>query len=268
MPKPKRKFFDGEYGQIHIRVSAPDKNTESPPLYCLHMSPKSGRQFTNFMTIASDDRVIVAPDYPGYGESDPPPEHPHVTVMDYARNVWLVADKLGHKKVDLFGHHTGSKVAAEMAYQQPERVGSIVMVSAAVFTAEERAEFDNHYSPIPLDEEGSRFRIMWERILYHRGPSMTLEMMAESLAENLRGGENYEWGHRAAFSYGERFVEVVQTLPHPITILNPADDLQAYTRRAEAFLKNGKILECPDWGHGFLDAFTEDAVDKVKQALG
>lgn len=231
------------------------------------MSPKSGRQFVKFMTAMSDDRLVVAPDYPGYGESDPPPEDPHVTVVDYARNAWLVADALGHKVIDLFGHHTGSKVAAEMAFLRPDRVRSIVMVSAAVFSPEERAQFEAYFSPIPLDEAGTRFRIMWERIIHHRGPGMTLEMMAESMAENLRGGENYEWGHRAAFSYGDRFNDVVGELPHPITLINPADELQEHTRRAKEFLRNGVIVERPDWGHGFLDVFTDDAVATVKKAL-
>ena len=266
MPEPRRQFIDGEYGQIHLRKAAPE-NPTAPPLYCLHMSPKSGRQFENFMRAASDDRIVVASDYPGYGESAPPPEEPHVTVQDYARSVWQVADALGHTMIDLFGHHTGSKVAAEMAHQAPERVNRIVMVSAAVLTDEERKEFNDFFSPIPLDEEGTRFKVMWERINHFKGPGMTLEMMAESMAENLRGGENYEWGHRAAFSYGTRFDEIVAALPHRIAILNLKDELFEHTKRAQAFLRNGEIIDCPEWGHGFLDVFTGDAVKAVKDAL-
>ena len=266
MAEPKRQFIDGEYGQIHLRMATPEHPTE-PPLYCLHMSPKSGRQFEAFMRAASDDRIVVASDYPGYGESDHPPAEPHVTVADYARSVWQVADALGHTKIDIFGHHTGSKVAAEMTYQAPERVNKIVMVSAAMLTDEERAEFNAFFSPIPLDEEGSRFKIMWERINHFKGPGMTLEMMAESMAENLRGGENYEWGHRAAFSYGTRFDDIVRTLPHRITILNPKDELFEHTKRAQPLLRNGVIIDHPEWGHGLLDVFTEDVVKAVKDAL-
>lgn len=267
MAKPRRMFIDGEYGQIHVRISTPNSDTENPPLYCLHMSPKSSQQFINFMACASKDRIVVAPDYPGYGESDPPPETPHVSITDYARNMWQVADSLKHEKIDLLGHHTGSKVAAEMAHQQPTRINAIAMVSAAILTAEERSQFNSLYEPIPLDEDGSRFRIMWERIVEHRGPGMTLEMMANALAENMRGGENYEWGHRAAFTYGDVFNTVIGALPHPITILNPADDLQDYSRRAGSFLQNGKVVELPEWGHGLFDVYTEDITEIVRQAL-
>lgn len=266
MAELRRQFIDGEYGQIHLRTATPENPTQ-PPLYCLHMSPKSGQQFENFMRVASNDRIVVASDYPGYGESARPPEEPHVTVPDYARSVWRVADTLDHTMIDLFGHHTGSLVAAEMAHQTPERINKIVMVSAAVLTEKERVEFDSFFSPIPLDEEGTRFKIMWERINHFKGPSMTFEMMAESMAENLRGGENYEWGHRAAFAYCKRYEEIISSLPHRITVLNPKDELFEHTKRAKALLRNGVIIDHPEWGHGFLDAFTDDAVKAVKEAL-
>ena len=267
MAEIRRQFIDGEYGQIHVRTATPDSPSHAP-LYCLHMSPKSGRGFEAFMGAASDDRIIVAPDYPGYGESARPPADPHVTIADYARNMWRVVDALGHSTIDLFGTHTGSKVAVEMARQRPNDVRRIVMVSASILTEDERAQFDAYFSPIPLDIEGNRFRIMWERIVKHAGPGMTLEMMADSMAENLRGGEAYEWGHHAAFEYAAEFEAVLAQLPHDITILNPADDLYEHTKRAEPLLKNGRIIDCPQWGHGFLEAFAKDAIQCVKEALG
>lgn len=262
----RRQFVDGTFGQIHVRVARPEA-PRHPPLYCLHMSPKSGRQFENFMRAASDDRVVVASDYPGYGESAHPPADPHVTLTDYARSVWEVADALGHEKVDLFGHHTGASVATEMTAMAPDRVNAIVMVSAVVLTDDERREFMEFFSPIPLDEEGTRFKIMWERIQEFKGPGMTLEMMADSMAENLRGGEAYEWGHWAAFTYGAKFDETVQSLPHKITVINPGDELYDITKRVEPLLRNGEIIDCPQWGHGFLDTFTDDTTEMVKKAL-
>lgn len=266
MAVPRRQFIDSTYGQIHLRTATPETPVE-PPLYCLHMSPKSGRSYVNFMRAASDDRIVVAPDYPGYGESDPPPADPHVTIADYAQSVWQVADALGHKKIDLFGNHTGAQVALEMIHQAPDRVNKTVMVSATIFTNDELAAFAEYFSPVPLDEGGSRFKIMWEKIKAHAGPNMTLEMMADSLAENLRSGEAYEWGHEAAFAYVARFKELLGVTTHPITIINPGDELFEPTKRARELLRNGKIIDHPEWGHGFLDAFTDEAVKAVKDAL-
>jgi pimeloyl-ACP methyl ester carboxylesterase len=266
MAEVKRQFIEGTHGQIHFRIADPGPNGNRP-LYCLHMSPKSGRSYEALMRIMGRGRTVVAPDYPGYGESTPPPPDPHVCIGDYARSVFDVADALEHRKVDLLGHHTGSQVAAEMAARAPRRIGSIVMISAPVLTAEEQSEFSSLYLPIPLDEEGTRFRVMWERINEHRGPGMTLEMMARSLAENLRGGENYEWGHHAAFSHSARYRTLLTELTHRITVLNPADELQQHSRRAATLLQNGELIEHPEWGHGFLDAFPEDAASAVESAL-
>lgn len=230
-----------------------------PPVVCLHMSPKSGKSYADILPLLAEDRLAIAPDYPGHGESDPPPADPHVTVEDFAESVWAVIDAVGGGPVHLVGYHTGSMVAVEIAAQRPAQVISIVSISAPVFTAEEQASLGDTYAPIPIDEEGSRFRIMWERVLQHRGPGMTLQMAAASFAENLRAGDDYEWGHRAAFAYAATYNRKLGELGHPILVINPADDCYEQSKRADAIMKNGRRIDYPQWGHGFLNAYAEDA---------
>ncbi|MEO0981035.1 MAG: alpha/beta fold hydrolase [Pseudomonadota bacterium] len=262
-----RLYADGPFGQIHGRLAKPDREGAKPPLVCLHQSPKSGLEFEAFMRVASVDRILVAPDYPGYGMSDAPPSESEATIPAYAKSAWALADALDLGRVDLFGNHTGSKVAAEMAVQRPGDVRAIAMVSAAILTDEERAQFDGYFQPVPLDRDGTRFKTMWERIVHHAGPGMTLEMMAVSMRQNMMGGEAYEWGHAAAFAWGPPFEAALAELPHPITILNPGDELQEATRRAAPLMKAGEIIELPDWGHGFLDVQAEDAARLVTGRL-
>ena len=267
MARPVRTFVDGQFGQIHVRVASPEAARQRP-LACLHMSPKSGRIFANFLERASDDRIVIAHDYPGFGESDAPPHDPPVTIADYARSLWDVVDALQLGVIDVLGYHTGSLVAAEAARQRPDQVGRIVMISAPVLTDDELSQLHDVYAEIPLDIAGTRFRKLWDSVVAHKGPGATLEMLAMSFAENLRAGENYEWGHRAAFAYAPGFPAVVSTLPHPITVLMPGDDLAEVTPRILPFLNNGEIVGHPEWGHGFLDAHTDAAVAAVKRALG
>lgn len=266
MVKSRRIYLNGTYGQIHVRISEPENPTERP-LYCAHQSPKCGAEFDAFMEKAATDRVVVAPDYPGYGMSDHPQSEAEATIPTYAESFWQVADQLDHHRIDIFGNHTGGKVAVEMACQYPDRVGSIVMVSAAVLTDEERSAFSEFFQPVPLDEAGTRFKIMWERIIERRGPGVTLEMLAKSFAMNLTGGEAYEWGHHAAFAYGAPFDEALKRLPHRITILNPKDDLTESTRRAEGMIRNGEIVELPDWGYNFMDVWPEKTAALVRASL-
>ena len=263
--RPKRSYVDGPHGQMHLRTCG---DPGDPPVMLLHMSPKSSRSFEAVMPeLAAAGRFVAAPDYPGYGESDPVPEGEAVTVEAYAESCWAVADALGLGPLDLAGHHTGSKVATEMAYQRHGAVRRLVLISAAVLTPEEQAGYAASYQPIPLDEAGTRFRRMWDLIVQHRGPGMTLEMMAEALAENLRGGERYEDGHHAAFAYNRVFAERARALPHPVLVLNPKDDLWAITPRAAELFADVRVEDHPEWGHGFLSAYPEDAARAILGGL-
>jgi pimeloyl-ACP methyl ester carboxylesterase len=266
MNNPRRTYVDGHYGQIHVRIAAGPAETR-PPLLCLHQSPKSGLEFEPFMRAASADRRVIAPDYPGYGMSDAPPTERDATIEAYAEDMWRVADAFRLDRIDLFGNHTGGKVAAAMAMQRPAHVRAIVMVSAAILTPEERKAFIDYFTPIPLDWTGARFRISWERIVEHSDPALTLEDLARSFMQNLMGGEGYEWGHAAAFAYGAPFEAALKTLTHRIAILNPSDQLSEATRRAAPMLRNGRIVELPEWRHGFLDLHANAAADLVLRLL-
>lgn len=200
----------------------------------------------------------MAGDYPGYGMSDPPKSESEATIETYARNMWLIVDALGLEKVDLLGHHTGSKVATEMTLQHPERVGSIAMISASLLTDEETQEFRTMFSPIPLDEHLTRIKVTWERIMERRQPGVTLQWLDRSLHQSMMGGEAYEWGHKAAFDYVEPFERALSELPHRKIVLNLADDLQISTRRVKEIMRNGELIELPNWSYGFLDHHTEE----------
>jgi pimeloyl-ACP methyl ester carboxylesterase len=242
-------------------------DAERPPVVCLHMSPKSGQSYHDVLPYLADNRIALAPDYPGHGESDPPPAEPHITVADFAASTWAVIDAIGGGPVHLLGYHTGSMVAVEAASQRPGDVISVTNISAPVFSDEERTALDDAYSPIPVDQEGSRFRIMWERVLQHRGPGMTLQMAAASFAENLRAGDNYEWGHRAAFAYAPTYNQKLAEIEHPILVVNPDDDCHEQSLRADDLMKNGRRIECAEWGHGFLHAFPADAAALILEFI-
>lgn len=263
----RKGYLDATHGQIHYRIAHARSDTDKPALLCLHQSPKCGLEFDTFMRTASRDRTIIAPDYPGYGMSDPAPSEAATTIPMYAEEMWRVVDGLGIETVDLFGNHTGAKVAAQMALTQSHRVHAIAMISAAILTDEEREMFKHMFAPIPLDNAHSRITTSWARIVERQGPGQTLEMLDRSLFMNMMGGEAYEWGHVAAFAWGKPFDAALSSLPHRITLLNPSDDLTECTRRADSMMRNGEIIECPQWGYGFMDAFPEDAANLVVSKL-
>ena len=73
------------------------------------------------MGIMATDRVVIAIDTPGYGDSaraaDTMP-----SIADYAKSASIALTELGcsqnGQKIDLLGYHTGSLIAAELAIMQ------------------------------------------------------------------------------------------------------------------------------------------------------
>lgn len=219
------------------------------------------------MLAACDDRMMVAADYPGYGMSDRPPSIDDASIESYARAMWSVVDALKLGPIDLLGHHTGSKTAIEMARQRPDDVRGIAMISAAILTDKERAQFSSMFEPIPLDREGTRHQENWRRIVAVAAEGWPLEMMDRSYLQTLMGGEAYEWGHHAAFGHTTPFTDGLRDLPHRKVVLNLADSLQDCTRRVEGVMTNGELIECPQWTFGFLDMYPGEVADLVKGRL-
>lgn len=251
-----KKFYaDGPFGQIHCRGVFPT-NAAQAGIVCCHMTPKSGRSFEELLPHLAIDRFAMAIDYPGYGESDAPPAEPHVSIEDYADAMWAATTEVTNDigRVHLVGYHTGSMVTAEAAVRRPHKVASVTNISAPVFTKEEEQALSAEFSPIPLDEDGTRFKIMWERILKYGDAQLTLDMAAASFAENVRAGNDYEHGHRAAYSYGQKYKEHLQQIEAAVLILNPGDDCFEKSKRADELLRNGRRVDRPQWGYSLLRA--------------
>jgi pimeloyl-ACP methyl ester carboxylesterase len=276
----RRAYADGRFGQLHYRIARPAAGATAPgpaessqaapaaaapgaaarrPLLCLHMSPNSGRIYQRFLAAIGADRLAIAPDTPGFGESDPPPAPP--TIEDYAAAMGDLVDALGIDEFDVMGYHTGSETSVALALARPRQVRRVVMVSAPVFTADELAEFRQHYRPTELDPEGSHLVRKWKGQLYWAMPGKSIEMVAEDFVDCVRNPRISWWGHYAAFAY-----ELAPNLQHvrqPVLVLNPDDDLHAHTLRAAPLLQDGSLRHLAGWGHGFLDVHTDAARDIV-----
>lgn len=268
MPKIERSFVDGAHGQIHLRMAGSDQPSQ-PPLLCMHMFPQSGRNFVEFLETASQDRIVIAPDFPGYGESDPPKQP--IEAHDYAATIWQVADALGltnnYGQLDFFGVHAGAKLAVEAACQRPSDVRKIILSSAAILESNELEDLRQALLHIPLDEEGTRFRDLWDMLIRSKDKDTSLEMCATALAEMLRGGEGYGWGHKAVFDYNGQFAQRLSLLTHPILLLNPNDGLHDKTPRSLEYIQDAELINLPDWGLNYIEAHAGEVTSMVESFL-
>lgn len=258
----KRRFANGPYGPLHFRIAEPAQATH-PPLMCLHSSPNSGRIYDQVLAQLGSDRIVVAPDTPGFGDSEAPPEP--VEIEDYARTATWLAGELGFTQMDLMGYHTGSETCIEVARQRPELVRRIVMNSAPIFTEAELVELQQWYDAAELNEDGSHLVERWTRMIPFYGPTVPREIMARNFAEGLRGGPVSHWGHRAAFNYPLH--EKMPEVEHPILVINLDDDLTEHTKRAAPLLRNGRIHTIKGYGHAWFDVIPDEAGRILREFL-
>jgi len=258
----RRRYVDGRHGQVHLRVAQPEASTGHRPLVCFHLSPVSGVVYERFLAEMGRDRLAVAPDTPGYGASDPPAVPP--TIADYAQAMGDVLDALAIRECDIVGYHTGSKIAVALAIARPAAVRHLVLIGAPVYTHEElarmRAHLARNFEPT---EDGAHLVDYWRAVLNWRGPGQTLGMIMQGFPDALRGAERRAWGHRAAFEWSH--ADHLPQVDQPVLVLNPRDDLWEYTPRAVACLKHGRVVNLPDWGHGFLDLHTAEVGRLVRR---
>lgn len=105
-----------------------------PPLLLLHGWGGSSRYWRPTMADLGNDRVVIAPDLPGFGES--PPLKGTATAENLAEIVIAFADRMGLEQFDLNGHSFCASVAVHLAVRYPHRVRRLVLTCVSTFRSE------------------------------------------------------------------------------------------------------------------------------------
>jgi pimeloyl-ACP methyl ester carboxylesterase len=111
--------------EIFYREAGP---RDASTVLLLHGFPSSSHMFRNLIPMLADKYHVVAPDFPGYGESSAPP----VNDFDYSyERLATVTDKLTEKlnlpSYALYLSDIGSSVGFRLAVMHPERVTAMIV---------------------------------------------------------------------------------------------------------------------------------------------
>lgn len=261
----RRDYCDARFGQVHYRVVRPAEPTHLPLVF-LHQSPSSGRVFEGLLAKMGEDRVCLAPDTPGFGDSEPPPTPP--TIADYAAAIGDFLDALEIGAVDLMGDHTGAKIAVELALQRPNQIRRMVFNACPVYPPDQMAKMEAHLrdeKSTDIPKDGSHILKRWDGMLGWYGEETPLDLFDRDFSESLRAGPLAWYGHNAAFAVNH--ADNLPKLPHPVLVLCPDDGLFDATKAAEPYLRNGRILELPDWGMGTVSLHTSEMAKILRDFL-
>ncbi len=121
----KHKTIDIDGLEIFYREAGPQ---DAPTILLLHGFPTSSKMFRNLIPALSDRYHVVAPDYPGFGQS----AMPSVDEFDYSfdnltKVMQRFVDALGIRSYTLYLMDYGAPIGFRMATAAPDRVDGLII---------------------------------------------------------------------------------------------------------------------------------------------
>ncbi len=256
-----KTYLDTPHGQLHARRAGAADLT-STPLFLLHPSPNTSRAYEELVPILGQNRLAVAMDTPGFGDSFRPTRQP--SISDYAR--WLAEGPtaLGFEQFDILGQFTGAATAVEMAIQFPTRVRRVILAGPPLFTPEQQAGFVRDAWPARPTLDGSHLTKEWGKIVTRRPPSASLAAELDLLVDYYRGGANAIWGEEAVAVYplAQKLPQVTQ----PTLVIKP-EAIHGDAAGAYALLKHGTLAEIAMSGYAIMRAGAQQVADIINSFL-
>jgi len=102
-------------------------NPENPAIVLLHGFPTSSHMYREVLKGLADDYYLIAPDYPGFGDSSfPSPDAFDYTFDNLAKIMGQFLEQRGLKKYSLMIQDYGAPVGFRIATANPDRVQAII----------------------------------------------------------------------------------------------------------------------------------------------
>ena len=108
---------------------------DAPTLLLLHGFPTAGHMFRDLIPLLANSFHLVAPDLPGFGQSDLPPRDAfRYSFENLADIIDRFTDVVGLKRFAIYIFNYGAPVGLRIALKHPERISAIVSQNGNAYT--------------------------------------------------------------------------------------------------------------------------------------
>ena len=109
-------------------------NPEKPNILLLHGFPSSSFMFRELIPKLSDDYHLIAPDYPGFGQTKSPKRSSFSYTFENISNIIdKFTEKICLKKYSIYVFDYGAPIGFRLALKHPEKIESIITQNGNVY---------------------------------------------------------------------------------------------------------------------------------------
>jgi pimeloyl-ACP methyl ester carboxylesterase len=142
-----------------------------PAILLLHGFPSSSHMYRDLIADLADSYYLVAPDYPGFGQSSSPsPSEYNYTFDNLATTMSHFIDVIGLKKFSLYVQDYGGPVGFRIASQRPELIQALIVQNANAYKEglgdAIKPMVDYFQNPNPETEKGARWILSTESTVW------------------------------------------------------------------------------------------------------
>lgn len=253
-----------------LAVSETGTPTASPvPVVFLHGIGSSrlafDTQLTHFASPAGGDRWCLAPDAPGYADSDDVPEID--SLDDYVDHIIGLLDAVGAERADLVGVSWGGVIAARMAANHSSRVRRLVLADTSRGSGVDparaeamRGRGEALEAKGPIDFAAARA----PRLLSPDAPPELVDAVASEMAAAIR---QPGYGQAARAMADTDHSELLGSIPVPTLVVVGEADIVCPPAEAEvltATVPNASLVVIAAAGH----LANREQPDAFNQAVG